>query len=332
MTSARRFFLGNFDIITLLGGCSSTVERRVVDPKVAGAAPVFHPHFFAYMRQLLVVLMSLFLGFSLVNSRDVSKSAVSPLAKTPVKISNPTPKATPISTPTLTPSPTPTPNYGFCLYVPVLYYHHIQPQAEAVASNQTSVSTDLGFFDQQMAYLNSHGYTTISALDLVTAIRSHTGVPPKSAVVTLDDGYSDVYTNAFPVIKKYNIHVSLMIPTGLIGNPGFATWGQLSEMKNSGLVYFIDHTWSHYSVQNNISKIHYEIETAKSQIEQYLGQPVSLFAYPYGTFTNLEVEVLKEDNFLGAFSTLPGVYQCESFIMTLHRTRIGNAPLSAYGF
>lgn len=283
-------------------------------------------------KALFFVLIALLaVRFLSIERTSQQKTVTSPLAKTNIKA---TPSSTPSSTPKPTPVPTPTPTpvpSGYCLNVPVIFYHHIQPQAEAVANKQTSVSTDMGYFEQQLAYLNDHGYTSITALDLVNALRNHTGLPAKSIVVTLDDGYGDVFSNAFPLIKRYNIRVSLMIPTGLIGNSGFAAWDQLREMKNSGLVYFVDHTWSHYSVQNNLEKIRYEIETARSQIEENLGQKTDLFAYPYGTFTNPEIQVLREDNFLGAFSTLPGSYQCDSFIMTLHRIRIGNAQLSYYG-
>lgn len=234
--------------------------------------------------------------------------------------------------PSTTPSPTPTPNYGYCLYVPVILYHHIQPQAEAVANKQTSLSVDNEYFDRQMGYLVSHGYTTITSQELVDAVRGHTGVPPKSIVVTIDDGYIDQYNYLFPVIKKYGVKVSLMIPSGLIGNPGFMTWDQVREMVGSGLVSLVDHTWSHYSVQNgSYDKIKYEIETGKSVLEQNTGQKIDLFAYPYGSFNNVSISILQQDGFLGAFSTIGGSYQCDSFIFTLHRNHVGNAPLSAYG-
>lgn len=283
--------------------------------------------FFVLIPLLLVGFLSLRAGSSQKNEIKT------PLAAT--RTPSPTPKPSPTPTPTPSPSPTPTPVplTGYCLQVPVIFYHHIQPQADAIANKQTSVSTDLTYFEQQLAYLNDHGYTSISALDLVNALRNHAGLPSKSIVVTLDDGYGDLYTNAFPLIKRYNIHVSVLIASGLVGNPGFVTWDQLNDMKNSGLVYFIDHSWSHYSVGlADINKIHYEIETARNQIEQYLGQKVDLFGYPYGTFTSPEIEVLREDNFLGAFSTIPGSWQCDSFIMTLHRIRIGNSSLAYYGF
>src|SRR5581483_4974110 len=280
---------------------------------------------------LILVLGGLQAG---INRRDF-QSIQSPCASSGCEAKiYPTPSTTPklTLTPTVKPTPSPSPVYhGYCLYVPVLYYHHIQPQAEAVANKQTSVSIDTVFFENQMAYINSHGYTVISALDLVNALRNHTALPPKSIVVTIDDGYSDLYTYAFPIIKRYNIHVSLMIPSGPVGNSGFITWDQLREMQSSGLIYFVDHSWSHYAANNNLSKIKYEVETARSQIENNLGQKVDLFAYPYGAYNNLEIQVLKEDGFLGAYSTLGGGYQCDSYIYTLHRIRIGNAPLSAYG-
>lgn len=183
-----------------------------------------------------------------------------------------------------------------------------------------------------MAYLNQTGYTTITALDLVNALKNHTGFPPRSILITIDDGYDDVYAYAFPILKKYNIKASLLIPSGLVNNPGYATWDQLREMKGSGLIYFVDHTWSHsYLPSDSLEKVKSEIETGKSQIEQNLGQTANVFGYPYGASNNLSIQVLQQDGFLGAFSTIGGSYQCEGFIMTLHRNHIGNAQLNAYG-
>lgn len=231
------------------------------------------------------------------------------------------------------PSPAPQVYSGFCLRVPVLTYHHIQPQAAAVQLKQTSLSVDNGTFDQQMAYLAGQGYTAISALDLVEALKNHTGLPGKSVVITMDDGYADNDTYALPVLKKYNLKANLMLATGLVGsNPDMLTWSQVQDMKNSGLYYFTNHTWSHYPVTNGPqSKIESEIDTAAGQIKQYIGQDVNIFTYPYGSFNGNAIQTLQRKGYVGGFSTIPGQYQCDSFIMTLHRTRIGNSPLSAYG-
>jgi len=234
-------------------------------------------------------------------------------------------------TPTVIPTPTPVPLVGFCLNVPVLMYHHIQPEAEAQAKGQKALTVDSGAFDLQMGYLASHGYSAISAQQLVDALISHTQLS-KSIVVTIDDGYSDIYQYAYPVLQKYHIIANLMIPTGLLGGADYMSWGQLEEMVHSGLVFVGDHTWSHYVVTHGSNdKIKYEIVTGKQQLQDHTGQNVDTFTYPYGAFNSNAISILQQEGIKGAFSEIPGHWQCDSFLMTLHRSRIGNAPLSAYG-
>src|SRR3989344_3884606 len=221
---------------------------------------------------------------------------------------------------------------GYCISVPVLLYHHIQPQSEAVRKGQTSLSVDNGIFDLQMKYLLENGYNTINATALINALLSHTLLPPKSILVTIDDGYKDAFVYAFPILQKYHIIANFMIATGLLGGSDNMSWDDINQLKQNGLAYFVDHTWSHYAVSNgSIGKIQYEIQTGKKQLEENTGQSVNIFAYPYGSFNNNAISTLQGDGFAGAFSTIPGFLQCDSFIMTLHRSHVGNAPLSSYG-
>src|SRR3989344_5811156 len=93
---------------------------------------------------------------------------------------------------------------GYCISVPVLLYHHIQPQSEAVRKGQTSLSVDNGIFDRQMRYLLENGYNAINAPTLINALLSHTPLPPQSILVTIDDGYKDAFVYAFPILQKYH--------------------------------------------------------------------------------------------------------------------------------
>lgn len=246
-----------------------------------------------------------------------------------------TPTPTPTSVPIPTPTPTPT---GFCLHVPVLFYHHIQPWADAKARGQTSLTVDPGVFDGQMAYLLSRGYTTITAEQLVTALRAHTGLPANSIVITFDDGYEDNFTNAYPILQKYHLQANIMVATGLLGGQGnnsYFSWGELKQMVGSGLISAYDHTWSHYPTGSaGQDKDQFEIMTAKSQLESNIGKPIDIFAYPYGSGqTNSRlIALLQKDGFVGAFSTIGGSLQCDSYIFTLRRIRIGNSSLASYGF
>lgn len=294
--------------------------------------------FFILCALALILSIGLIL-WSKTHTQIKSKEAyLSPVSNVAAQKNRETINITPTATPSATPSATPTQiPAGFCLYVPVLMYHHVQPFADAILHGQQSLSVDPAFFDSQMSYLATHGYTSITPDQLVNALRNHTQVPPKSVVITLDDGYLDVFTYAMPILQKYHLNAALMIPTGLLGGQGnnaYFTWGQLKQMMSSGIISVTDHTWSHFPMGSGTTqKDQFEIMTAKEQLEQNLGIHMDVFTYPYGTGAqNPRVtSLLQQDGFLGAFSTIPGTIQCDSYIMALHRTRIGNTSLSTYG-
>src|SRR3990167_4415278 len=256
------------------------------------------------------------------NSQRITTSALNEISQivTPVEATNQQIEAIK-NTPT-----------GFCLNVPILMYHHIQPQSIATKKWQTALNVDTAVFEFQMAYLTNTGYTTVSLDQLALALTNHQALPPKSIVLTFDDGYEDIYTYAYPTIKKYQLKTNLMIPTGLMENIDYLTWSQLKEMSSSGLVSAYNHTWSHANLASvSQTKMESEVQTAQRQLTDNLGTSPKILAYPYGQISQNITNYLSQNGFLAAVSTISGQVQCDSFIMTLHRTRIGNSPLSSYG-
>ncbi len=248
------------------------------------------------------------------------------------------PSSSPTPSPSPSPSPSPQPSAaveqlsGFCLNVPVIFYHHIEPLDQAKTEGHAALTVNAGVFEKQMAYLNQAGYTTISLDQLVNALAGHQHLGGKVIVITIDDGYQDLFTYAFPIIQKYHITTSLAIATGLVNNSGYITWDQLKQMVGSGQVSTYDHTWSHASLPVlSTSKAQYEIATGKQQLQANLGQNSNVFVYPYGSTSTNIINLLKSNGFMAAFATTPGITQCDSNIFSLHRTRIGNSALSSYG-
>lgn len=238
-----------------------------------------------------------------------------------------------------TPTPTPTPVHhqgpqgDFCLNVPIFMYHHIQPMDIAVTEGHGQLTVDSNTFDAHMAYLISLGYTMVSTSEIANAVLSHKQLPEKSIAITVDDGYKDNYDYAYQTAKKYNIKMGFMIPTGLIGNPGYMTWDDLRDMSQNPLVTIYNHTWSHASMGvADRTTIENEIMTAQKQLEENLGINNPIFVYPYGTYSPLAIEVLKEKGFTAAVTTIQGTLQCKSTIMEMQRTRIGNTHLNFYGY
>lgn len=127
--------------------------------------------------------------------------------------------------------------------------------------------------------------------------------------------------------------MDFMIPTGLIGNPGYMTWDDLRDMSHNPLVSIYNHTWSHMSMgATDRATIENEVMTAQKQLEENLGVKNPIFVYPYGSYSPLAIQVLREKGFTAAVTTIQGSLQCESAIMEMQRTRIGNTSLSFYGF
>ncbi len=220
----------------------------------------------------------------------------------------------------------------FCLTVPVLLYHHIQPMERAYENGNQSLTVSPEFFDSQMSYLAQKGYRTIPAHELVQALLEKRQLPEKSIIITLDDAYDDAFIYAYPIFQKYNVIGNIMVPTGLIGGAKYLTWEQLREMTGGGFVYSYNHTWSHASLPNlPAEQIEQEVLTAQKELASQLGKNYPLITYPYGTYDENVFAILKKHGFQAGFSTMHGINQCDNNLMHLYRIHIGNANLSYYG-
>lgn len=232
-----------------------------------------------------------------------------------------------------TPAAQPTETPDYCLDLPVVMYHHIQPLQIAELLGHAPLTVDATIFDEQVKYLKEQGYTAVSTEDLVSALYNRQSLPHKSIMLTIDDGYDDNYTYAFMTAKKYQMIVNFMIPTGLIEKPGYMTWDHLREMAQNPYARLYNHTTSHAAL-GALSKegIMQEVGGANTDFEQKLGIKNTIITYPYGSYNDLAMETLKEMGMRAAITTEPGNRHCLSNIMRLPRVRVANAPMASYGF
>jgi peptidoglycan/xylan/chitin deacetylase (PgdA/CDA1 family) len=83
-------------------------------------------------------------------------------------------------------------------------YHHVREYSTLdIAAQNISVSPSE--FRAQMKFLYENEYNVITSRDI-----DEDRVPCKSVMITFDDGYYDVFTQAYPIMKEYNF-------TGIIG-------------------------------------------------------------------------------------------------------------------
>lgn len=240
--------------------------------------------------------------------------------------------------PAITPSPTPKPLtfaemnslYGPCVYLPTLMYHHVQTREAAIVTKQTGLTVYTDVFKTQMEYLKSKGYNAISMNDLISFFDAGGAIPAKSVLLTFDDGYRDFFTDAYPILGGLGLKATVFVPTGLMQNSGYLNWNEISGMNS--LVLFANHTWSHKNVNTQDSIMQKEILTADTQLTDNGLNGLKVFAYPYGPATIAAENFLNSLGYKLAFTTTPGSTLCKKQRLFLPRVRIGNVPLSNYGF
>jgi peptidoglycan/xylan/chitin deacetylase (PgdA/CDA1 family) len=171
--------------------------------------------------------------------------------------------------------------------VPILLYHRLGP----VSADEMTVTTPV--FEAQLKLIQDNGYKVIPLQVLMAALGdSAVALPERAVVLTADDGHRTVYSDMFPLIKRFKIPVTLFIYPSAISNADYAmTWAQLAEMKASGLVDIQSHTYWHpnFNVERKrLAPAAYEKFTqeqlvkSKAVLEQRLGGPVDLLAWPFG--------------------------------------------------
>ena len=121
----------------------------------------------------------------------------------------------------------------------------------------------------------------------------------KNVTITMDDGWEGNYTEAFGIIKKYNIPATIFIVEDLVGTAGYFDWDQAKEMYDSGLVKIHVHGRHHkdatgYSKEQLVSDYNHTHE----MIEEKFGTKIQkIMAYPAGKSDANTIKWLKEGGF-----------------------------------
>ena len=201
--------------------------------------------------------------------------------------------------------------------IPVLNYHLINSEkinALAITPQE---------FDEQMSYLHNNGYHTISPDQLMDYIQENKPLPENPILITFDDGYQDAYTEAYPILKKYDFTATVFLITDYVGNSNrYLTWEQVKEMHDGGIT-FGSHTLSHVSL-SKISNEEAEFQLLKSKeaIEWRLKKPVKYFAHPGGFYKQATSELLKQTGYRAAFTVNLGRVNKDSDVYALKRIPI----------
>jgi len=123
------------------------------------------------------------------------------------------------------------------------------------------------------------------------ADRLESGDRASSVVLTFDDGFGDVYVNAWPHLRERGLPFTVYLASGYVGGtmhwegstakaagPAL-TWDQLAEMVESGLCTVGNHTRSHARPE---ALTETELDLCSHDIERHLHVRPRHFAYTWG--------------------------------------------------
>lgn len=191
--------------------------------------------------------------------------------------------------------------------IPILCYHNFNP---TVPSSMTLTPQR---FEEQVKWLKDNRFTIIPLKEAVEYLQGKLAtLPAKSVVITADDGWQSVYTYMYPLMRKYNIPVTLFIyPNTISQGKNAMTWDELKELQQTGLFDIEGHTYWHPNFKQEKKRlsppaydrfVKEQLIKSKTILDEKLNTKVTLLAWPFGIYDNYLEQEAANAGYVMAFS------------------------------
>tara|TARA_Y100001960_G_scaffold233971_1_gene245996 strand:+ start:1900 stop:2832 length:933 start_codon:yes stop_codon:yes gene_type:complete len=161
-------------------------------------------------------------------------------------------------------------------------------------------------FKLHLKIIKESGFKFLSEKDFKNYINTKDN--SKKILLTIDDGFSSFYENAWPVLKKEKIPFILFVNTENIGSSGYMDWKELKNILKYDFAHIGNHSHSHgYLVDKTDQEIKNDIKKSIEIFENKLNYRTEFFAYPFGEYKNSYKKIVKELGFSYAFGQHSGV-------------------------
>lgn len=185
--------------------------------------------------------------------------------------------------------------------VGILLYHRISPVIEGVLEPGLNVTPTT--FRAQLQGLLDSGHEFCKLQDILDCVARESSIPEKATIVTFDDGYENVYLNAFPILQELEIPATIFLNTAYLGTEApfpFDPWGvafsdrvpreayrpltldQCREMLDTGLVELGAHTHTHDDFRGRPDSLADDLRENLRILRDSLALDQITFAFPHG--------------------------------------------------
>ena len=188
-----------------------------------------------------------------------------------------------------------------CESVGILLYHRISPVIAGIREPDLNVTPDR--FRSQLEGLLELGHNFCKLQDVLDCVAEGTPLPDKATIVTFDDGFENVYLNAWPALQDLQIPSTIFLNTAYLGSdapfpcdpwgaefsdraPHEAfrplTIGQCREMLATGLVELGAHTHTHDDFRGRPEALADDVRVNLRTLRDTFDIDQITFAFPHG--------------------------------------------------
>jgi peptidoglycan/xylan/chitin deacetylase (PgdA/CDA1 family) len=191
--------------------------------------------------------------------------------------------------------------------VTILVYHRLGP----FKADSMTVTTE--HFKEQLDLLHQHNYSIISLAEVVAwRLGRGTTPPPRSVVVTFDDGHVSVFREARAIVMSRRIPVTLFVYPSCISNASYAmTWKQVEELVSTPFFIVQSHTYWHPNFKREARRlsehdyqalVDTQLGRSKVALQDNLQRTVNLLAWPFGIYDSFLMNRAKAAGYEAGFS------------------------------
>jgi len=195
-------------------------------------------------------------------------------------------------------------------------YHRVGRPAGRSPVNGQYVSA--ASFARQMEVLSRLKLSVVPVEEVGAHVLGHKVLSRRDVAITFDDGFANLFDNAFPILNRYRFPSTVFLISDYIGKTNtyhppqddlyepLLDQSQVLEMQRNG-VRFGSHTRRHARLTEcSPSELLHEVQGSKAELEALLQQPVTSFCYPYGAYDEPAREMVEKSGYEVACSTRKG--------------------------
>ncbi len=162
--------------------------------------------------------------------------------------------------------------------------------------------------------IHSVGYLVTD--DYSLSAYTPTGFSRGLVTLTFDDGWTSIYTNGLPLLKKYGLPSTQYIVSGFLNDPY-----EPEYMTNAQVKAFVaaghevgSHTVTHPDLTTlSSAKLRAELVNSKSRLTTITGKSINNIASPYGAYNSTVISAIKAAGYKSHRGVEPGFNSRDAF-------------------